>query len=135
MSQAIVLPVPDPTLSNVPGALIVPGEKHRWSDVAQQQIVAEAEKRLAEPFFELPRYFKLVSELPRNSAGKIDRQAARKLLPYRQPPRHIRVRLKPIKLLRLAIRGVRRRAAWRLLLQRPCGFLRLVRKLWKGEIE
>jgi long-chain acyl-CoA synthetase len=133
VSQALVLPVPDPMLGNVPAALLVLQEHQRWSPSVEQQIITDAERRLAEPFFELPHYFKIVSALPRNAVGKIDRQAARQFLPYRQPPHHMRARLKPIKLLRRAIKAARRRIAWRILLAYPSGFWRLVQELWKGE--
>lgn len=132
ITQALILPVPDRTLGQVPAALVVPSSSIPWSQLDQQQLLTQVEKQLEEPFFSLPRAFVLVPDLPRNAVGKLDRIAARQFLPYREPSHHTRVRLKPIKWLRLAIRAVRKQEMCRFLVQHPWRFLRIVRGARNG---
>ena len=136
VKDVAVLPVPHPTLGYVPAALIV--TQPCAGDAADErrlikELLSAAGAQLPNPFFELPRHVKWISEaLPLNSAGKLDRLAVRALY-YDQPPRPTRVRLTRSAQLRLLMREIRGEAVWLLVRKHPLGALRLVWQLLKGD--
>lgn len=136
--EAAVLPAPHPVFGHVPAALlrVEPGNyRHGRPDDRRyvREIIGEVAARLNDPGLELPRYFKLTTEvLPRTAAGKLDRRVVRQMY-FEEPPRPSRVRIPPLKTVRLVGSSLKSEVFRRLLLAHPMGVLRVLRRLRQGD--
>jgi long-chain acyl-CoA synthetase len=74
LMETVVLGIPDDLLGTKPVALAVP----KNGTFSEKQLLAHCNRRLAK--YEIPSAVMLVDALPKNAAGKIDRQECLKLL-------------------------------------------------------